>query len=232
MEGVELIKSSSTGSADSETLVNKSASVVISGMRGSGKTYIGELAAACLEWSFVDADAFFEEKHKVGVREFVHQHGWPAFREAETELLKVLLTDHSTKHVISLGGGIVETVAARDLLQAYAKTGPVVHIVRDLEEIIQYLGEEAARPAYGEPVEDVYRRREPWFVQCCSYEFVNHTRSFQKSTDQDAPPKPNDVREEVNRFFKHVTGQHPNLAPNLAKGKRSYFLSLTYPDIT
>ena len=30
----------------------------------------------------------------------------------------------------------------------------------------------------------------------------------------------------------HLVGQQPNIAPNLVDGKHSYFLSLTYPDIT
>ena len=197
-------------------------SVVISGMRGSGKTHIGELAALSLGWPFLDADHHFEKKYQIGVKGFVAKNGWPAFREAETEILKELLKDYSTKHVISLGGGIVETPAARDVLKAYSKKGPVVHIVRNIGEIVTYLGAETARPAYGEPIEDVYNRRAPWYAEVCNYEFSNNTKGG---------PDPKAVVQEVSRFFKHVTGQSPNYPPNLAQGKKSYFLSLTYPDI-
>ena len=200
----------------------ESPSVVISGMRGSGKTHVGELAALSLGWPFLDADHYFEKKYQVGVKEFVAKNGWPTFREAETETLKELLKDYPTKHVISLGGGIVETPAARDALRSYSKKGPVVHIVRDIEEIVTYLGAETARPAYGEPIEDVYNRRAPWYAEVCNYEFSNNTRDG---------PDPQAVTQEVSRFFNHVTGQIPNRPANLAQGKRSYFLSLTYPDI-
>jgi len=191
-------------------------------MRGSGKTYIGELAALSLGWPFLDADHHFEKKYQIGLKEFVAKNGWPAFREAETETLKELLSVYPTQHVISLGGGIVETPAARDVLKTYSKKGPVVHIVRDIEEIVTYLGAETARPAYGEAVEDVYNRRAPWYSEVCNCEFSNNLKSG---------PDPKAVVEEVSRFFKHVTGQSPNYAPNLAQGKKSYFLSLTYPDI-
>lgn len=191
-------------------------------MRGSGKTHVGELAALSLGWPFLDADHCFEKKYQVGVKEFVAKNGWPTFREAETETLKELLKDYPTKHVISLGGGIVETPAARDALRSYSKKGPVVHIVRDIEEIVTYLGAETARPAYGEPIEDVYNRRAPWYAEVCNYEFSNNTRDG---------PDPQAVTQEVSRFFNHVTGQIPNRPANLAQGKRSYFLSLTYPDI-
>ena len=191
-------------------------------MRGSGKTYIGELAALSMGWPFLDADHYFEKKYQTGVKEFVAKNGWPAFREAETETLKDLLKNCSTKHIISLGGGIVETPAARDVLGAYSKKGPVVHIVRDIEEIVTYLGAETSRPAYGEPIEDVYNRRAPWYAEVCSYEFSNNTKSG---------PDSKAVAREVSRFFNHVTGQSSNYPANLAQGKRSYFLSLTYPDI-
>ena len=191
-------------------------------MRGSGKTHIGELAALSLGWPFLDADHHFEKKYQVGVKEFVAKNGWPAFREAETETLKELLKDCSTKHVISLGGGIVETPAARDVLKAYSKKGPIVHIARDIEEVVAYLGAETARPAYGEPIEDVYNRRAPWYSEVCNFEFSNNTKDG---------PDPKAVVQEVSRFFNHVTGQSPNYAPNLNRGKNSYFLALTYPDI-
>jgi pentafunctional AROM polypeptide len=198
-------------------------------MRGSGKTFIGELVARTLSWTFVDADAYFETKHNIGVREFVHQNGWPAFRTAEANILEDLLTCHPTKHVISLGGGIVETPAARNTLKTYAsKGGPVVQIVRHIDEMVEYLEKETARPAYGEPVADVFRRREPWFKECCNYQFVNLIGSPTK----DDFTRTYKNRDEITRFFKHVTGVQANLAPNLVPGKRSYFLALTYPDIT
>ncbi|EIW56195.1 aromatic amino acid family biosynthesis-like protein [Trametes versicolor FP-101664 SS1] len=237
VEGVELSSLHEIASASRPTDDASQASVVLIGMRGSGKTFIGELAASALGWQFVDADAAFEEKHQTGVREFVHQNGWPAFREAETDILRELLSQNGSGHVISLGGGIVETLAARELLKEYTKTGPVVHIVREIDEVVGYLGEETARPAYGEPIVDVYKRRAPWFAECCSYEFVNYTGVLASSgtpahDDSKAAPSSLSVREEVSRFFNHITGQQANLAPNLAKGKRSYFLCLTYPDIT
>ena len=133
------------------------------------------------------------------------------FREAETEILRGLLKDYSTKHAASLGGGIVETPAARDVLEAYSKKGPVVHIVRNLEEIVTCLGAETARPAYGEPVEDAYNRRAPWYTEACNYEFSNNTKS--------GPDDPKAVVQEVSHFFKQVTGQSPSYPPNLASLK-------------
>ncbi|KAF5339596.1 hypothetical protein D9611_011431 [Ephemerocybe angulata] len=133
-------------------------------MRGTGK-FVGELAASSLGWCFLDADHYFEEKLKLGVREYVHQKGWEAFREAELQILKELVAEKSSGYIISLGGGIVETPTAREVLKKYAaEQGPVVFDARPIEEIIMYLNAETARPAYEEPIINVFRRREPWFT--------------------------------------------------------------------
>ncbi|KAG6916998.1 hypothetical protein DXG01_004343 [Tephrocybe rancida] len=226
VQGVDLASITPKASASGTHSHSSSASVVLIGMRGSGKTFVGNAAAAALSWTCVDADTYFEEKLQIGVRAFVHEKGWPAFRAAETEILKELLKEKAKNHVISLGGGIVETPEARELLKEYAaKSGPVVHLSRSQEEVVKYLLEETARPAYGESIQDVFRRREPWFAECSNYDFVNHFGPNTSKTERG-------TRDEIARFFRHISGQYPNVAPNVAPGLRSYFLSLTYPDVT
>ncbi|GLB40993.1 putative the AROM polypeptide catalyzes 5 consecutive enzymatic reactions in prechorismate polyaromatic amino acid biosynthesis [Lyophyllum shimeji] len=226
VEGVDLASIVPKASASGAQTHDTSASVLLIGMRGSGKTFVGHAAAYALSWNWLDADVYFEEKHRIGVRAFVHEKGWPAFRAAETEVLRELLKEKATNHVISLGGGIVETPEARGLLKDYAtKGGPVVHLSRSLDEIVKYLLAETSRPAYEEPIQDVFRRREPWFRECSSHDFINHFGPGSTSTDKG-------TRNEIARFFRHITGQQPNLAPNVLAGRRSYFLSLTYPDVT
>ncbi|EIN05489.1 Pentafunctional AroM protein [Punctularia strigosozonata HHB-11173 SS5] len=234
VEGVDLAaETAHTSVANSGTPSPQPApSVVIIGMRGTGKTYIGELAAKTLGWPCIDADVYFTQHFGQGVREFVHEKGWPAFRAAETEVLQLLLQKYPSGHVLSLGGGIVETPAACEVLKAYKKVGPVVHIVRDIDEVVEYLTQESARPQYGEPITDVYARRKPLFAECCNYEFINHTGSLTKPATELRNLPSDGLRAEVDRFFNHVTGQRPNLAPPASKDHRLYFLSLTYPDVT
>ena len=68
----------------------------------------------------------------------------------------------------------------------------------------------------------MYNRRALWYAEVCNYEFSNNNKSGLE---------PKAVVQEVSRFFKQVTGQSPNYPPNLAQNKKSYFLSLTYPDV-
>ncbi|KAH8823297.1 Shikimate dehydrogenase [Flagelloscypha sp. PMI_526] len=230
VEGVEL----ATDGHKATTSISSAASpsVIIIGMRGSGKTFVGNVASEALSWPFVDADAYFETKHNIGVREFVAEKGWEAFREAELAILKELLKAHPTQHIISTGGGIVEIPAARALLVDYkARGGPVVHMVRSLEEVVAYLGAETARPAYGESVEDVYARRSSWYKECASHQFTNHVGAHTVEVVGESALKKG-TRKEVIRFFNHITGQTTETPVELQRGRRSYFVCLTFPDVS
>ncbi|OBZ77513.1 Pentafunctional AROM polypeptide [Grifola frondosa] len=198
VEGVQLPDFNGLASVSRPTDDQSNSSVVIIGMRGSGKTFIGELAADALDWHFTDADTVFEEKHQMGVREFVQKNGWPA--------------SALRKQAPARSSAISRRVMSLALVEGQLFTQ------REINEVVKYLGEETARPAYGEPVVDVFQRREPCAISPVSFRPVGHV-------------PPNSIREEVGRFFNHITGRRPNLAPNLARNKRSYFLSLTYPDI-
>jgi pentafunctional AROM polypeptide len=233
VEGVEVKHPSPSQGKFTPRAHDPAASIIIIGMRGAGKTFIGGFAADALGRQFIDADEYFQNKHSMLVSAFVKNYGWPAFREAELEVLKELLVSKSVGHVMSLGGGVVETPVARDLLKAYAdERGPVVHVVRDTTEIVQYLGNETARPAYGEPLEDVLVRREPWFKAVSNYDFFSYSGALHRSSPNAAGPStiPH-ISSEVTRFFRHITGQEPNLIQNPGSEKRSYFLTLTYANI-
>jgi len=214
------------------------ASVLLIGMRGSGKTYLGKIAAAELGWEYLDADEYLEKFNKTTCKEFVQERGWDAFRKEETKRLSDILDHHPHKTVISLGGGIVETELARNILKEYAeRTGPVVHISRDIHQIIDYLTHETERPPYSEEIQDVFNRRKPWFDECCSHQFVSIVDPEDASHPSSVFARVTQKRwirtkEEVRTYFRHITGVEPNLAPNLVAGRRSYFLSLTIPDLT
>jgi pentafunctional AROM polypeptide len=208
--------------------------VILIGMRGAGKTYIGQVAAEVLGGEYTDADDVFIEQTGSTVAEFVAQNGWPAFRETETKILGDFLKEKRGNHVISLGGGIVETEAARKLLSAHvADGGVVVHIQRDLADIEAYLdqiGGTAQRPKWGEDFADVYRRREPWYSGCSSHDFVNILEPLGGQSQADHHRA---MRAECERYFKFVTGRASNrpvvAGPN---AKPTAFLSLTFPDVT
>ncbi|KAG9014199.1 3-dehydroquinate dehydratase (3-dehydroquinase) [Tulasnella sp. 427] len=227
VEGVELDKASS-GQVDHYSFPPH-ASIVLIGMRGAGKSYIGKLAATVLGLEYIDADDYRSEKLGTGLSDYVKKGCWPAFRNAELEVLFELLRTRPCGAVLSLGGGIVETPAAREASKN--SRGPVVHVERDLEAIVKYLTVEKARPPYGDAtIEEVFHRREPWFAETPTHQFLQLLQDRRNEGGEEG--RFQRLEGEIVRYFKHISGLQPNLASNLARGKRSCFLSLTCPDIT
>ncbi|CAD6933680.1 unnamed protein product, partial [Tilletia laevis] len=248
------------------------ATIFCIGMRASGKTYLGSFGAAALRRPFLDADVVMNERIErelqlsgapstpeglSSLTAFVQQKGWPAFRQLELDVLREMMDTQSKGHLISLGGGVVETPECRELLREYAaRRGPVVYVVRDIEDVVDFL-EGSDRPAYGEPVRDVFKRREVWFYECSSFELVSYGARGQappapRQLDVDSLPEAaSTVREpglqaEVTRFFRFIAGvdKHrvdvgvPHAESRRLGGttaspeKRSYALLLDVPDVT
>ena len=206
--------------------------IFLIGMRGAGKTYIGRLAAEALGGEYTDADEVFATHTQLSVSQFVEKNGWQAFRDTELEILQNFAKEKRGNHVVALGGGVVETPAARDLLKAHIKSGGhVVHITREMEDIEGFLdsiGSTAARPHWGEGFAEVFKRRQPWFQECSSHEFFNTLSPVggQSQTDHERA-----MREECARFFNFISGIRSNRS-SLSANTYTSFLSLTFPDIT
>lgn len=79
--------------------------IVLTGLRGSGKTELGKLIAKSLKWDFVDIDTEIEISEKITIAEIVKKFGWEYFREKEKEA--IIKTSHLEKTVIATGGGAI-----------------------------------------------------------------------------------------------------------------------------
>lgn len=145
-----------------------STTVVLVGMRGSGKSTMGAALATHLKRQFYDMDSLFESKHGK-ISEYVAQNGWPAFRQLESRMLFDLVRANPHNTVISTGGGIVETAEAVSNLK---NTGAlVVQLVRPFEDVKATLAGDSTRAVLGEPIESVWARRKPLYQRCSHIEF-------------------------------------------------------------
>lgn len=145
------------------------------------QTTLGLIASTALSRRFVDADSVLETATGHSVSSFVAAHGWLAFRQRETAILRATLQRYPFDAVIACGGGVVEGPEARALLKAAKDTCPVIYVVRERDEVISTLCNESSRPAWGEEIRDVWRRREPWFGECSSHVFVSLTAKTERS---------------------------------------------------
>jgi len=89
--------------------------IVLTGFMGAGKTTVGRLLAARLNWDFLDLDAHLEARTALTVPEIFALHGEAHFRRLESSALVNALSRSQT--ILALGGGTPEILTNRLLLE-------------------------------------------------------------------------------------------------------------------
>jgi shikimate kinase len=108
--------------------------IILTGLRGSGKTRIGKLLSAELSFKFVDLDKEIEIKENSTIRKIYEKHGWQYFREKEKEAVKRLENLDNT--VISLGGGTIVDPENQKILK---NLGTIIYLERSPEDCYKHL---------------------------------------------------------------------------------------------
>jgi len=89
--------------------------IALIGFRATGKTTIGRALATRLGWAFVDMDEQLTATLGTDIQTWVRQHGWDAFRDAETLLLDELA--NGERQVVATGGGVILQPVNRERLR-------------------------------------------------------------------------------------------------------------------
>jgi len=89
--------------------------LVLTGFMGAGKTTVGRLLAARLNWDFLDLDAYIESRTGLAIPSIFSTHGEARFRQLESTALASALGRN--RLVLALGGGAPEVLTNRLLLE-------------------------------------------------------------------------------------------------------------------
>lgn len=98
---------------------------------GSGKTTVGKILAAGLQWPFIDLDERIVAAQGRSIPEIFREHGEPSFRRIEAETLRAALAE-APPGVIALGGGAFiqeinrEQLRTRGALTVFLDADPVL----------------------------------------------------------------------------------------------------------
>jgi shikimate kinase/3-dehydroquinate synthase len=115
--------------------------VILTGFMGTGKTTVGEQVARRMGRSFVDMDSEIEARAGKPVFRIFAEDGEAAFRQMEAALCEQLSEQRGL--VIATGGGALIDPANRTLMM---KSGTVVCLSCDADEILRRVGDNADRP--------------------------------------------------------------------------------------
>ncbi|KAJ5107381.1 hypothetical protein N7456_004056 [Penicillium angulare] len=117
---------------------NTTASVVLIGIRGTGKSSLAVILAATSGRRLIDADRYFHQITGCSRAAFKKEKDHGEYRLQEARVFESMLADNQEGCVIACGAGSMERSGQR-LLREYAQTHPVIHVTRDPESIQSYL---------------------------------------------------------------------------------------------
>lgn len=159
--------------------------IVLTGMRGSGKTRIGLEIAKILKREFIDLDDYIVQKAGKSIPEIVKEGGWPAFRKLEKEA-SCKVSD-KTGSVISTGGG---TILYHENVECLKKNGYIVFLTVEVEELIHRLEDSKNRPplkkngkSFLDELEEVWIERKKAYLDSADMVYDASKNSGNKKKD-------------------------------------------------
>lgn len=158
--------------------------IVLTGLRGSGKTKIGKLLSKKLIWDFVDLDREIEKSENMSIKDIVALRGWEYFRAKETDVTKKIAKHDQT--VIATGGG---TIIDPENEKALKEKGKIVYLYRKPEDCVKYIHTDPNRPrltsqeTLEEEMKHLYKERNGRY--CESAHIIFHrTNNLEKDTNE------------------------------------------------
>lgn len=108
---------------------------------GAGKSTIGRLLAARLQFAFFDTDTVIEERTGADIPWIFDVEGEAGFRDREAAVLRELVD--CPEAVIATGGGIVIRAENRKML---TRSGNVVYLTASIEQLVDRTCKDKKRP--------------------------------------------------------------------------------------
>lgn len=143
--------------------------IVLIGLRGSGKSTIGNLLSEKLNMKFIDADIYLVNKSGKSIPVIVKEFGWDNFRDLEEKIIKEI--SQKKEIIIATGGGVVER---QNNIINLKKSGKLVWLNAKVTTLVARVGNDPNRP----PLTDSKSLEEEMKVM-----FNKRKRLYQKAAD-------------------------------------------------
>ncbi|KAK4948194.1 hypothetical protein LTR10_013249 [Elasticomyces elasticus] len=188
-------------------LFHPDASVVLVGIRASGKRSLGFIAATALGRRFITEDHYFQSVNGLSRQDYLKIHGSEQFHRQDVKTSKRMLEDNKYGCVIDCGLGSL-TSSLQDHLRQYSLTNPVVFVLRDMGQIRKLLSLNDRSAKLLDNGNSTHRR-------CSNFEYYNlEDESMQETSESDAEDRATpsysfrlkDVQADFSWFVRFITG--------------------------
>lgn len=147
------------------------ASILLVGLRGTGRSTLALVASTALSFRVVDSGRIFQSKLGQTRIAYAANHGASEYRRQEVEILQSILQQHPKGAIIVCGSATVES-AGKELVRRYSRSHPVIFVLRDASDISQYVGS-----CDEKLISDLVDRSSPSFRRLSNLEFYNLSES-------------------------------------------------------
>ncbi len=149
--------------------------IVLIGMPGVGKSTVGVVLAKHLGYQFIDSDLVIQAKHGKLLHEIIEEKGIEGFWQVENDVNAHLDVDRA---VIATGGS---AIYGEEAMENLAKEGTILYLQLSYEELVNRLGDLAARGVTmktGQTLKELYEERIPLYEKyatkaiCCDGKMI------------------------------------------------------------
>ena len=149
-------------------LIKKKQNIILYGMAGAGKSFIGEELAKKSNRYFFDTDKIFTEKFMISPSYHIIENGEEVFRESEAIVIKE--TSLNSGAVISVGGG---SVLDENNVEALKQNGVFVYLKRNFKKLS--LEDRPLSQEYG--IKTLYNNRKEQYEKVKDFSVFNNGKS-------------------------------------------------------
>lgn len=172
--------------------------IVLSGMRGSGKSALGFCIAKVMKRDFVDIDRLIEKNYGRKIKDIVQQKGWKYFRKLENETVRKIHNKNNL--VIATGGGTLMDPNNAKLLR---KNGKIIYLDCPISVLKTRINSGNKRPSltgkdFISELREVYEKRKNQYLNTA--DFVFDARKNSNSPLRDQKEKTEELIEIIHRF--------------------------------
>jgi len=171
--------------------------IVLSGLRGTGKTIIGQKIAKLLGYGFIDTDQMIENDSGMKIASIVKKHGWDHFRRLEANTARQLSGRQRT--VISTGGGMLTNPRNAASLK---KNSSIILLRCDSAIAAKRISGDLNRPSLTHlkngilELEELWRQRQDSYLQAA--DFIIDTSAQSDNINNDVIRKASEIIKLIN----------------------------------